>query len=82
MQIDGSIEYAIFGCRGGDTQTTILTKNELIKTMESFPERVSVEDVMEKLMLLAKIEKGCQDADEGKTVSHKVAEKRLKKWLT
>ena len=62
-------------------QTAILTRNELIKTMESFPERVRVEDVMEKLFLLAKIEKGCQEADEGKTVSHKVAEKRLGKWL-
>ena len=62
-------------------QTAILTRNELIKTMEAFPERVSVEDVMERVFLLSKIEKGCQEADEGKTVSHEVAEKRLKKWL-
>ena len=66
---------------GDDMQTAILTRNELIKTMKTFPERVSVEDVMERLFLLAKIEKGCQEADEGKTVSHEVAEKRMKKWL-
>ena len=39
------------------------------------------EDVMEKLLLLAKIEKGCQEADAGKTITHSEAERRMAKWL-
>lgn len=62
-------------------QSVMLYKNELLHSMEALPDRVSVEDAMERLFLLAKIEKGCQEADKGKTVSHEEAEKRMRKWL-
>jgi len=36
---------------------------------------------MERLLILTKVERGCQEADDGKTVSHDEAEKRFRKWL-
>ena len=62
-------------------QSSMLSKTELIQSIEALPDHISIEDVMERLFLLAKIEKGCQEADDGKTVSHEEAEKRMKKWL-
>ena len=62
-------------------QSAMLTKTELIQSIETLPDRINIEDIMERLFLLAKIEKGCQEADDGKTVSNEEAEKLMKRWL-
>ena len=58
----------------------MLYKDELLHSLESLPERVSVEDAMERLFLLSKVAKGCKEADKGKTIPHEEAEERMKKW--
>jgi predicted transcriptional regulator len=65
----------------GEMATAVLDKKEILHSFDSLPEQVSVEDVMERLFLMAKIEKGCQEADAGKTLAHAEAEKRMEKWL-
>ena len=62
-------------------QPTMIQKQDIIHSLNSLPEKTFVEDAMERLFLLSKIEKGCQDADAGRTVTHSEAKKRLKKWL-
>lgn len=61
--------------------TTMVQKNDLLNLVNKLSDRVAIEDVMEKLLLLAKIEKGCQEADAGKTITHSEAERRMAKWL-
>ncbi len=60
-------------------QTTLKAKME--RLIHNLPEEASIEEAMEKLYLLYKIEKGIQQADSDKTVSHEEAKKRLDKWL-
>jgi len=62
-------------------QAIISEKQNILKTVQSLPDDTSIEEAMERLYLLFKIEKGCRQADSGKTVSHAEAEKRMKKWL-
>ena len=59
--------------------TTIKAKMEQL--IHNLPEKASIEEAMEKLYLLYKIEKGIQQADAGQTISHEEAKKRLSKWL-
>ncbi len=59
---------------------TICKKSDIENVIKTLPEETSVEEVMEKLYLLSKIGKGIQQADTGNVISHKEAEKRLKKW--
>lgn len=40
-------------------------------------ENASVEDAMERLVFLAKIERGLADAEAGRTLSHEAVKKRL-----
>jgi len=49
--------------------------------VRSLPENASIEDAMERLFLLHKIEKGIEQADARLTVSHDEARRRLRKWL-
>jgi predicted transcriptional regulator len=58
-----------------------LDKKKIINSLRSLPEKTTVEDAMERLYLLTKIEKGIKQADEGKCISHEDAKKKMKKWL-
>ena len=56
-------------------------REKVIQVMQDLPDDASVEDVMERLLLLAKIERGIQQADSGQTITHTEAKERMAKWL-
>ena len=56
-------------------------KSRMENAIHNLPEDASIEDAMEKLFLLYKIEKGIEQADAGLTVSHEEVKKKLRKWL-
>ena len=47
------------------------------QAVDNLPEDASVEEAMERLLLLSKIEQGIADADAGRTVSHEEVRKRF-----
>lgn len=53
------------------------TKDLLRETVEKLPANASVEEAMERLYFLSKIERGIQQADAGKTISHEEVRRRL-----
>lgn len=57
------------------------TKQMVMQTVKRLPANASIEDAMEKLLFLAKIEKGIQQADEGKTIPHDRVKERMREWL-
>ena len=57
------------------------TKELVIEAIKDLPDDAVVEDAMERLLLLAKIERGIQQADAGETISHDEVKQRLSKWL-
>ncbi len=66
--------------RAMDMQPTSL-KAKMADLIRDLPDDGNIEDAMERLLLLYKIEKGIQQADQGRTVSHDEAKDRLRKWL-
>jgi predicted transcriptional regulator len=59
----------------------MLTKEQMVRAIQDLPEDASVDDAVERLYLLEKIERGIAQADAGQTVSHDEALRRLSKWL-
>lgn len=59
----------------------MLTKEKIKKTIDSLPDGFSIDDVIEKLIVLEKIEKGQDDVKKGKVYTAEEAKIRLKKWL-
>jgi hypothetical protein len=57
------------------------TREKVIQVVQDLPEDATVEDAMERLLLLAKIERGIQQADAGQTIDHAQVTKRMAKWL-
>lgn len=58
----------------------MLTKTIVIKTLSRFPDNFSIDELVDKMILLEKIEKGIQDADKGRVISENELEKRIEEW--
>jgi hypothetical protein len=56
-------------------------REKIIKSLQDLPEKTTIEDAMERLYLLAKIEKGIKQANEDQCLSHEEAKEKMKKWL-
>ena len=57
------------------------TKQQMLKAIEELPEDANVEDALERLYLLYKIDKGIKQADAGELISQEEARQRMAKWL-
>ena len=59
----------------------MLSKKEVFKNFKDLPEHFSVDDAIERLIVLNKINKGRQEIRKGKGLTTTQAKKSLKKWL-
>jgi predicted transcriptional regulator len=59
----------------------MLTKQKIIKSIENMPDKFSIDEVIERIVLLQKIEIGLEQSDKGETHSTQEARKKLDKWL-
>ncbi|MEJ2744837.1 MAG: hypothetical protein P8123_03995 [bacterium] len=53
------------------------TKEKMLKAVSDLPDNASIEDAMERLLFLAKVERGLQEADSGQTLSHAQVKERI-----
>ena len=59
----------------------MITKSQLIQTIEDMPEKFSIDDFLDKILLLQKIEAGLNQSENGETLSTEEGKERLSKWL-
>ncbi len=59
----------------------MITKKQILSSMKELPEAFSAEEIIDKIILLQKIDMGLEQSKDGKVVSENDARKRLKKWL-
>lgn len=59
----------------------MLTKQVLKKTIDKLPINFTIDELLDKLIFIEKINEGLKQSEEGKTSSKKEAEKKLSKWL-
>jgi predicted transcriptional regulator len=56
-------------------------KDKMLEAVRSLPDDAGIEDAMERLLFLAKIERGLEQADSNQTIAHEEVKQRLSKWL-
>ena len=54
-----------------------MTKERLVEAMQRLPTDATIEQAMEYLYFLTKVERGLQQAELGETVSHEAARRRI-----
>jgi hypothetical protein len=62
-------------------QINMITQEQLIETIKQLPPEFSVDEVMERILLLEKIETGLQQSQKGKVTPDEDLDKKLPKWL-
>jgi predicted transcriptional regulator len=60
----------------------MLTKTKVIDTVNALPDTFPVDEIIERLLLLAKIEAGLNDSKNNRIVSEEELTKRLPAWLS
>jgi predicted transcriptional regulator len=63
---------ALRSSAGGKT-----AKKKVLAAVEKLPADATIEDAIERLVLLAKIDRGLAEVDSGKGVDHREAKRRL-----
>ncbi len=59
----------------------MLTKERLQREIEKFPERFTIDELIEKLILIEKIQEGEKQSESGKIISEKKLDKEIEKWF-
>lgn len=59
----------------------MLNKERLIKTIEKMPDSFSLDDLLDNLVLIQKIEIGLEQSAAGETLTTTQAKQKLDKWL-
>lgn len=57
-----------------------MERDKVLDTIKELPEEFELEDLIEKLIFVEKIEQGLKQLDEGKTVSHEKVKEITSKW--
>ena len=58
-----------------------MKKSLLIKNLEEMPEEFSVDELIERILILQKIEEGQEQIKQGKTFTNEEVKSKLEKWL-
>ena len=58
-----------------------MKKSTVIESINKLPDEFSIDEIIERLMVLEKIEKGRQEVKEGKVNTEDQAKAKLNKWL-
>jgi predicted transcriptional regulator len=57
------------------------TKEQILKVIQKLPDDAGVEEALDRLYPLYKVERGLSQADRGELMSQAEVRKRMEKWL-
>ena len=57
-----------------------MKRDKAIESVKEFPQEFELEDLIERLVFLEKVEKGLQHIEQGKTIPHEKVKEMTKKW--
>ena len=59
----------------------MLTKSKLKEQIENFPEEFSIDELVERLILIEKIDRGNQQSEKGEVITDSELDSEIKKWF-
>ncbi len=59
----------------------MLTKEKIKKSIDTLPDNLTIDQVIDKMIMLDKIEQGLKDIEDGNLFSTEEVKDKLDKWL-
>ena len=60
----------------------MLTKEKVLQTVKQLPDQFSLDELLDEMMLLQKIEKGLAQSDNDEVITDDELDKQLPEWLS
>ena len=58
----------------------MLTKNTVRQSIDNLPDSFTIDELIEQLIFIEKIEEGIKQSDEGKTITNDDVKSMIEKW--
>jgi hypothetical protein len=58
----------------------MISKDNLIKSINEMPDSISIDDVLDKLLLIEKINIGLEQSKNGEVITEEELDKQIEKW--
>jgi hypothetical protein len=59
----------------------MITKTQLISTLDKLPENLNIDQIIDHLIFVEKVQKGLDDSENGRVSTQDEAKQKLSKWL-
>lgn len=59
----------------------MLTKEKIISGIQKLPDSVTIDEVLDHIVLLEKIENGLDQADKGQVLTEEEMDEKINKWF-
>jgi len=59
----------------------MITKSQIITALDKLPESMSIDQLIDHLVFVEKVQKGLKDSKEGNIYTKEEAKQKLSKWL-
>lgn len=59
----------------------MITKTQIINSLDKLPENLSIDQVIDHLIFIEKVQKGLDDSEQGRINTKEEAKQKLKRWL-
>ncbi len=59
----------------------MLTKDKIIKSFDTLPDNLTIDQVIDRVIMLDKIEQGLKDVEDGNVFTTEEVKVKLSKWL-
>jgi len=60
----------------------MITKTKLISILENLPENISIDQLIDHIIFVEKVQKGLDDVENGRVFTKEEARQKLSKWLS
>jgi predicted transcriptional regulator len=58
----------------------MLTREKVIKSIQDLPDSFTIDELIDRLIFIEKVEQGLQQSAEGKVIPHEEVKKIIEKW--
>lgn len=58
-----------------------ITKEKLIKHIDDFPDEITIEEVIERLIFIEKLEERLQESDKNEIINEEHLKNEIQKWF-
>ena len=59
----------------------MITKTQIISALDQLPENLTIDQLIDRLIFVEKVEKGLSDSKNGRVKTKQEAKQKLNKWL-